>query len=152
MRLFTEMNLRTRAVVATGGILLLALVLNTALSMYTTAGKYREAVMGRTTALAEGIKKDIDKVLGFGLSLDGLEGMSENLDALKQIDRDIALVSILDRDGKVLYATDRGLEKTRPTDGATKKALGAEEPLVQEYTTAGQDLIEKVFPLAEADG
>ena len=152
MKLFTRMDLRSRAVAATGGIVLLALVLNTALSMATTAGKYREAVMGRTTALAEGIKKDIDKVLGFGLHLDSLDGMSENLDALKQMDRDIALVMILDGDGKVLYATDRELEKTTLADSASKRAASAEEPLVQEYTAGGQDLIEKVFPLTGLDG
>jgi methyl-accepting chemotaxis protein len=146
------MDLKTRAVVATGGIVLLALVLNTALSMVTTAGKYREAVMGRTTAMAEGIKKDIDKVLGFGLTLDALDGMSENLDTLKQMDRDIALVMILDQGGRVLYATDRDLEKTIPADKATKQALAAQEPLVQEYTLARQDLIEKVFPLVGPGG
>jgi methyl-accepting chemotaxis protein len=120
--------------------------------MYSTAGKYREAVMGRTTALAEGIKKDIDKVLGFGLNLDALEGMSQNLDSLKEMDRDISLVMIQDRDGRVLYSTDRALEKTSPADAASKRALEAEEPLVQEYQSGGQDLIEKVFPLSGLDG
>lgn len=151
-KLFAGMKLRTQAVVATGVIVMAALVLNTALSMVTTAGKYREAVMGRTTAIAEGVRKDIDKVLGFGLSLDQLDGMSENLDAIRQVDRDITLVAILDRDGKVLYATDRDLERTVLTDKATKQALAAEKPIVQEYAWRGQDLIEKAFPLMGMEG
>jgi hypothetical protein len=66
MKLRDGMTLKTRAVVATGGILLAALALNTGLNIYSAAGKYRDAVIGRTTALAEGIKKDIEKVTGFG--------------------------------------------------------------------------------------
>ncbi len=152
MRLFERMNLRTRAVVATGGILLLALLLNTLLGMYTTAGKYREAVIGRTTALADGIKKDIDKVIGFGLALDALEGMSERLDALKESEVEISRVMIQDRDGRVLYATDRPIEKTILHDQESRRAVDADAPFDQEYSAGGQDQIERAIPLFGPNG
>lgn len=152
MILLAGMNLRTRAVAATGGVLLLALVLNTALSMYTTAGKYRDAIVGRTTAMAEGIRKDIDKVIGFGLHLDALEGMSERLATLKESDQDIAFVLIQEHTGKVLYATDRAQENTMLSDPPSRRAVEAEMPLVQEYAAEGEDLIEKVLPINGSDG
>lgn len=152
MRSLHGMNLRTQAVFATGGILLVALVLNTLLGMYSTAGKYREAVMGRTTALAEGIKKDIDKIIGFGLTLDSLEGMAERLDALQDSEPDISRVMIQDTAGKVLYTTDRSLERSVLSDQETRRALSADESLVQEYKVDGKDQIEKVIPLFGPNG
>src|SRR5512136_1489504 len=100
MTLWTSMTLKTRAVVATGGILLVALGLNTGLNITSAAGKYREAVIGRTTVLAEGIKKDIDKVTGFGLPLSAMDGMSDKLRGLRETDRDISRAMVVDKDGK----------------------------------------------------
>ena len=146
------MTLKTRAVAATGGILLLALVLNTGLNFYSVAGKYREAVVGRTTALAEGIKKDIDKVTGFGLPLNALEGMSEKLRGILESEKDISLAMIMDRGGRVLYASDKDLETTTPSDPASLQATAATDPMLQEYTLGGESRLEKVIPLNDPDG
>jgi methyl-accepting chemotaxis protein len=152
MKLFSSMTLKTRAVAATGGILLLALVLNTVLNMYSVAGKYREVVVGRTTALAEGIKKDIDKIMGFGLSLSSMDGMSDKLRGLKESDKDISLAMIMDQSGKVLYATDGTLEGTIPADPASRRAVEAKGPMLQEYTAGGEARLEKIIPLLGPDG
>ena len=152
MKLWDAMTLKTRAVVATGGILLLALGLNTGLNVTTAAGKYREAVLGRTTALAEGIKKDIDKVTGFGLPLSAMDGMSDKLRALMETDPDISGAMVVERDGKVLYATDRGREGTIASDPGSRRAIEASRPLEQEYADETGDLYEKVIPLVGPDG
>jgi len=152
MKLWTAMTLKTRAVVATAGILLVALGLNTGLNITSAAGKYREAVLGRTTAMAEGVKKDIDKVTGFGLPLSAMDGMSEKLRGLKETDRDISRAMVVDKDGKVLYATDKEREGSPATDPGSRKALEAAEPLVQDYADEGGDQYEKVVPLMGPDG
>lgn len=152
MKLWDAMTLKTRAVVATGGILLVALVLNTGLNIISAVGKYREAVLGRTTALAEGIKKDIDKVTGFGLPLSAMDGMSDKLRGLMENDPDISRAMVVDRDGKVLYATDKAREGTAASDPGSKRAIEAVEPLVQEYADEAGDQYEKVIPLAGPDG
>jgi methyl-accepting chemotaxis protein len=152
MKLWAAMTLTTRAVVATGGILFLALGLNTALNSYSAAGKYRNAVMGRTTALAEGVKKDIDKVTGFGLPLSAMDGMSDKLRGLMESDKDIAGAMVMDQDGKVLYASDKAREGAPAADPGSRKALEAAAPLVLEYTDAAGDLYEKVIPLMGPDG
>ena len=152
MRLWAAMTLTTRAVVATGGILFLALGLNTALNSYSAAGKYRSAVMGRTTALAEGVKKDIDKVTGFGLPLSAMDGMSEKLQGLLDSDKDIARAMVMDQDGKVLYASDKAREGAPAADPGSRKALEATAPVVLEYSDAGGDLYERVIPLMGPEG
>ncbi|MHB8846532.1 MAG: methyl-accepting chemotaxis protein [Nitrospirota bacterium] len=152
MKLWDAMTLKTRAVVATGGVLLLALGINTGLNVTTAAGKYREAVLGRTTALAEGIKKDIDKVTGFGLPLSAMDGMSEKLRGLMENDPDISGAMVADRDGKVLYATDSAREGIAASDPGSRKAIEAAQPLVQEYADETGAHYEKVIPLAGPDG
>jgi len=152
MRLLPAMTLKTRAVAATGGILLLALILNTVLNFYAVAGKYREAVIGRTTALADGIKKDIDKVTGFGLPLNALDGMTEKLHGLLESEKEISLAMIMDRGGRVLYASDKALESTTPVDAASLQAVAATAPMLQEYAMEQESRLEKVIPLNDPDG
>src|SRR5512139_3838596 len=152
MKQWTAMTLKTRAVVATAGILLVALGLNTGLNITSAAGKYRNAVMGRTTALAEGVKKDIDKVTGFGLPLSAMDGMGDKLRGLMESDKDIARAMVMDQDGKVLYASDKAREGAPAADPGSRKALEAAAPLVLEYADAAGDLYEKVIPLMGPDG
>ncbi|MDH4161882.1 MAG: methyl-accepting chemotaxis protein [Nitrospirota bacterium] len=152
MKLFASLDLKTRAVAATGGILLLALVLNTGLNMYSAASKYRDAVVGKTTAYAEGIKKDIDKVTGFGLPLNAMDGMNEKLRDLMDNDADLSRSSILDQDGRILYASDKSLIGTLASDANGRRAAAATEPLVQEFETETGGVIEKVIPLAGPEG
>jgi len=122
MKLWAAMTLTTRAVVATGGILFLALGLNTALNSYSAAGKYRNAVMGRTTALAEGVKKDIDKVTGFGLPLSAMDGMSDKLRGLMESDKDIAGAMVMDRTGR------SSMPPTRPAKAPGGRSRKPEGP------------------------
>ena len=74
MNVFAGMNLKTRAVVATAGIILLILGLTTLFNVFTATGRYKDALMEKVTALAEGIRKDINKALGFGIPLNALRG------------------------------------------------------------------------------
>lgn len=152
MKLLSSLTLKTRAVAATGGILLLALVLNTALTMYSAAGKYREAVIDKTSAFAEGIKKDIDKVTGFGLPLSAMDGMSEKLRGLMENDKDLSRAMIIDQEGRVLYASDATPAGALAVDAGSKQALSANSPMVQEYEYNGQNQVEQVLPLAGPDG
>jgi methyl-accepting chemotaxis protein len=152
MKLLSSMTLKTRAAVATGGILLLTLGLNTALIGYSVSGKYREALIGRTTVLAETVKKDIDKATGFGLPLDTLEGMSEKLRSLIETDPDLSYALVMNTEGKVLYSSDKSREGTVAADAPSRRALTAAAPLVQAYSDGEGDHYEKVLVLTGADG
>jgi len=152
MKTFVNINLKTRAVLVTAGILLLALVFNTMVNIVVTTARYREALIGRATALADGTRKDIDKAVGFGIPLSALDGMGDKLRALIEADKDLADALIMDSQGKVLYASDRAIESKVLDDEASKKALDAHAPMVQYYTDSSGGHYEKVIPLAGADG
>jgi len=152
MKLPSTINLKTRAVLVTGGILLLVILVNTFVNIYAATGRYKEALIARTTALAEGVRKDINKAVGFGLPLNALEGMGDKLRGLTEEDKDLSGAVIMDAEGKVLYASDRMLENTIQSDKASKDALGASAPLVQFYTDSAGGHYEKVIPLMSPDG
>jgi len=147
MNSVSKMNLKTRALIATTGILLMMLGVNIYINMYFAMATYREALLARTTTLAEVIKKDIDKALDFGLSLPGLAGIGEKLSELADRDKDISYALVMDMDGRVLYASDRKAENTVRTDEATRGAFEASSPMVQRYADAQGSHYEKVFPL-----
>ena len=146
------MNLKTRAMVATAVILFLVIAVNTFVNISVATSKYRDALIARTAALAEGTRKDIAKAIGFGIPLSALDGMGDKLRAMMGTDRDLSSVMIMDADGKVLYAADRSLENTVPGDESGKKALAANEPMVQYYSNKRGGHYEKVIPLEAPDG
>jgi methyl-accepting chemotaxis protein len=152
MKLLPTLNLKTRAVLVTAGILLLMMMVNTIVNIYAASSRYREALIGRTTALAEGVRKDINKAVGFGLPLSALEGMGDKLRGLMEEDKDLSGAMVMDVDGKVLYASDRAMENTSLSDEASKKALAATAPLVQFYKDSTGGHYEKVIPLTGTDG
>jgi len=151
MKLLSRMNLKARAVFATACILLLVLAFNAIVNISVTTSRYREALIARTAATADGVRKDIVKAVGFGLPLNALEGMGDKLRALSDEDKDLSLAMIMDMDGRVLYASDRALENSVLTDAASKTALGARSPLVHSYSTDKGGQYEKVIPIMSAD-
>lgn len=152
MSKLSKLSLKTQAMIATAGILLLVLTFNTLTTIYVTTGKYRDALIAKTTVLADGIKKDINKAIGFGLPLNALEGMGDKLRALSEEDQDISRALVMDSDGKVLYTSDKALENTVLSDAASKAALAATGPMVQTYSDAAGGHIEKVIPITSLDG
>jgi methyl-accepting chemotaxis protein len=152
MSIISKLSLKTQAMLATAGILLLVLAFNTLTNIYVTTSKYRDALIARTTVLAEGIKKDINKAVGFGLPLNALDGMGDKLRALTEEDKDIAHAVVMDMDGKVLYASEKALENTVLNDAPSKAALAARDPMIQYYSDASGGHYEKVLPLAGPDG
>jgi methyl-accepting chemotaxis protein len=151
MSIISKMNLKTRAVFATAGIILLVLALNTLVNIYATTSKYREALIARTTAMADSIRKDIVKAIAFGLPLNALEGMGDRLRALIEEDKDISVAMITDMDGRVLYASDNRLENSVLSNEPSKTALAASVPMVHSYSDETGGHYEKVIPLTGLD-
>lgn len=146
------MSLKTRAILVTSGILLLVLVFNTLANISAATSRYREALIARAAALAEGVRKDINKATGFGIPLNALEGLGDKLRAVTEEDQDLSGAMILDAEGKVLYASDRTLENTIMSDEASKRALASKELLVQFYRDGSGGHYEEAIPLKNAEG
>ncbi len=140
-------TLKTRALYATAGVLLLVLGVNTAINSYSATSKYREALIARTVAVAEGFTKDINRAVEFGLPLSELTDMGDKLRRRIEQDHDIAYALVMDMDGRILYASDRTAEGVVREDGTTARALSATEPMTQLHTDAEGEYYESVLPL-----
>jgi len=152
MKLLTDLNLKTRAVLMTAGILLLALVFNTVVNISISTNKYRDALIARAAALAEGVVRDVTKASNAGISLNALEGMGDRLRELILEDSELWGATIMDVDGKVLYSSNRSLESMVLSDSASRKALTATTPLVQYYKDSTGGRYEKIIPLKGLNG
>ena len=146
------MTLKKQALLATAGILFLVLGLNTYINIRASTGKYQEALTAKTAILAAGVKKDIDKALGFGMAVNDLTGMVERLQELAQQDGDIAYALVTDMQGRVLYANERGRVNLVLTDAAAKEALAAAEAVTLTHRDAGGVYYEHVIPLLGLEG
>src|SRR5512143_1600613 len=134
MKILSSMNLKPRAVLVTASILLLVLAFNTLINIYSATSRYKEALIAKTAALAEGTKKDITKAVGFGLSLNALEGMGDRLRGLAEEDKDISRAMVMDMDGRVLYSSDQTMENTVLNDQPTRQAIAAAGHRVHSYS------------------
>jgi len=151
MSQLSNMSLRVKAGLVTVLVIFLAVGLNTLFIVYPTAGRYRALLIERSTALVEGAKQDIDKALGFGITINSLEGTSETLRVLAEKDKNLDVVMIMDLDGRVLYSS-RAADKNRVmTDGPTQQALSAEDTLLHSYAENGVSVYEKVLPLLDTN-
>ncbi len=151
MKLLETMSLKTRAVLVTGGIILLVMLVNTMVNVYIVKSRYQEALIGRAAALAEGLRKDINRAVGFGLPLNALEGMGDKLRSLVEEDPDFSYAMIMDTDARVLYASDRTKENEILKDKASLTALSAATTMVQSYSDSTGGHYEQAMPLLSAD-
>ena len=152
MKLMTDMNLKTRAVLIVAGILLFALAFNTVVNISLTTKKYRNALIARDTALTDGIMRDINKAVSAGISLNALEGMGDRLRGLTLEDSELWGAMITDVNGKILYSSNQSLENTRLSDQTSKDALTATTSLVRHYTDGTGGRYEKIIPIKGSNG
>ncbi|HWR73138.1 MAG TPA: hypothetical protein VN604_08200, partial [Nitrospirota bacterium] len=104
MKFLSHASLKTRAVFMMAGVILLALSFNTLVNTYSASSRYKQALLAKATALAEGVMKDINKALGFGIPLNALDGTNDKLRMLMEEDKDLSRSMIMDLEGRVLYS------------------------------------------------
>ncbi len=97
-------------------------------------------------SVGEGMEKEIEKVLLFGVPLESVEGLNEKLKALLQ-EKGIAYSMVTDTGGRVLFHSDESKAGQQLSDTASLKAAMAATPLVQEVGT----FYDIALPLEDAE-
>lgn len=152
MKLLSQASLKTRAVFMMAGVIFLALSFNTLVNAYSTSNRYKQVLLDKAAALAEGVVKDINKALGFGIPLNALDGMNEKLRMLMDEDKDLSRAMIMDLEGRVLYSGEAQEQNTVPGDEASRRAIAAPGVIIQTYSDGAGGHLEKVIPLTGPDG
>jgi methyl-accepting chemotaxis protein len=152
MKIFANLNLKTRAILVTASGLALLLAINVLFIVSSGTSTYREALIARASALVEGMRKEITATIAAGLPLHDLEGMGQRMRALVEENKDLAGLMIMDGEGRVLFSSSQAEENTVPGDAASRDALAAVSPEVKQYADSNGSRYEKVMPLVSADG
>ncbi|KAF0143570.1 MAG: methyl-accepting protein RppA [Nitrospirae bacterium] len=128
-----KLNLQKKSVFVIAVVLFLALVINTAVLTFFAADKFKSAIHSKTTAIAEGMQREIGKALNLGIPVEYIEGASEKLQELVTRDKDIAYSMVIDTKGKVLFHSDLSLVGRELQDKVTMNAASSSVKLIQEY-------------------
>ncbi len=142
------MNLQKKAVFIVAGILFFIISINTAVLTLIASDKYRNAILSKTSAIGEGLQKDLSKVLGLGVAIESLDGINEKLRDVTARDNAIGYAMITDAGGKVLFHSDPSVAGTVLKDAASLKAAASDRPLIQTVDS----FYDLSFPLLNADG
>jgi methyl-accepting chemotaxis protein len=142
------MNLQKKAIFIVAIILFFTIGINTAVLTFITYNKYKDAILSKTSAVGEGMQRDLGKVLSLGVAVESLEGVNEKLTELVTRDKAIGYALVTDSTGKVLFHSDRSGVGKELKDQASLNAVSSSRPIIQ---TVGS-FYDLSFPLFNAEG
>jgi methyl-accepting chemotaxis protein len=142
------LNLQKKATFMVGGILFFILAINTLVLTSVASNKYRSALLSKTTAVGEGMQRDLGRALNLGIPLESMEGVNEKLQELVSRDPANAYAMVTDTKGKVLFATRQAELGKELKDDTSLKAVSSPKSIIQ-TADAFYDLS---FPLVNAEG
>jgi len=97
------MNLQKRAIGMIAGILFFIIVINTSVLTFQSYNKYKQAILSKSSFIGETMRRDLQKVLSLGLSIESLEGVNEKLQELISGNAALGYAMVMDTKGKVSY-------------------------------------------------
>lgn len=142
------MNLQKKAILIVSIILFFIIGINTAVLTFITYDKYKNAILSKTSAVGEGLQRELGKVLSLGVAVESLEGVNEKLAELVSRDKAIGYAMITDSGGKVLFHSDQSGVGKELRDSVSLNALSSAKPMIQTYGS----FYDLSFPLLNAEG
>lgn len=142
-----NMNLQQKSITVVAGILFIILAINTAVLTFIASNKYEAAILSKTTAIGEGMQRELAKVLTLGVPVESLEGVSDKLKDLVARDKAIGYSMIMDTTGKILHHSDSAMIGKELRDSAARSSATSDKQLIQ-TVDAFYDLS---FPLVSAE-
>ena len=147
MQMLSHMNLQKKAMTLLAAILFLIFGLNTVVMTGVASRKYKQAMLAKSSAIGEGMQKDLGKAVNLGIPIESLEGVNEKLAELVSRDKGIGYAMVMDINGKILYHDKPDQAGKELKNAVTAKILASTENLVQ----AAGDYFDISFPLMTAE-
>ena len=126
-----RLNLQTRSVLTICLVLLFSLGINTAVLTFVASDKFVNAIHAKTTAIGEGMQRELGKALNLGIPIEYIDGANEKLQELVSRDKDIAYSMVIDVKGKVLFHNDEASVGKELKDKVTLAAASYIDRLIQ---------------------
>jgi methyl-accepting chemotaxis protein len=141
-------NLQTRSVLTIALVLFISLCLNTAVLTFIASGKYKNAIYSKTTAIGEGMQRELTKALNLGIPIEDIEGINEKLQELLSRNKDLSYSMVIDVKGKVLFHDDASMRGKELSDKVTLRSASSKEVLIQ----SSDSVYDLSLPLNDAEG
>lgn len=105
-----------KIILATLGILILTLILNSVLSLASFEKIYVHSLVSTYEVTANTLKRKIEQSLRFGKPLEQFEGMDRIIGEIMEATPELSGIAISATDGRILYASSPALLNERVTD------------------------------------
>ncbi|MDR7869013.1 MAG: ATP-binding protein [Sporomusaceae bacterium] len=131
---------------------LLALVINVFFTSRIFRAEYTDAVEGELFAVGQGLKVQVERLLGYGLPFGDLVGFDELCDEVVKKYPDITYAAVVDTNGTVLFHSNNTARHRRMDDPALHRAVEHSKESVVRYTADGREMFGFVIPVIEPSG
>lgn len=143
----SRMNLQNKAVTLIAGILFLVLGINTAVLIGVASRKYKAAMLDKSAAIGELLRRELNKAVNLGIPIEALDGVNEKLVELISRDKAVGYAMVTDLRGKALFHSQSEQVGSEMKGEATRKVSASTQNLVQTL----DDHYDLSFPLLTAD-
>ena len=145
-------TLQTKIMIILLAVFLLALVINVFFTSRIFRAEYTGAVEGELFAVGQGLKVQVERLLGYGLPFGDLVGFDELCDEVVKKYPDITYAAVVDINGTVLFHGNNTARHRRIDDPALYRAVGNTRESVVRYTVDGREMFGFVIPVVETSG
>ncbi len=145
-------TLQTKIMLILLAVFLLALGLNVFLTSRILRAEYSNAVEGELFAVGQGLKIQVERLLGYGLPFADLIGFDELCDEVVKKYPNITYAAVVDTGGRVLFHSNNIDKRRRIAEPELYRAVGQNKEDVVRYTAGSQELLGFVVPVTENSG
>jgi CheY-like chemotaxis protein/signal transduction histidine kinase/ABC-type sugar transport system substrate-binding protein/HAMP domain-containing protein len=145
-------SLRFKIILITVAILVFAIGVTTLGSGYIFSQEYSDVLQSRTIIIGQGIKSQLNRLLGLGISLEDVTGFEKQLQETVKTYEDITYAMIVDLDGKILFHNDPTQHNKILTDATTLAAVRSGKDVIQINSAQGGQFYDVFIPIFDRDG
>jgi PAS domain S-box-containing protein len=147
-----KLGLRAKIVLIVVGAVLIGLVAVLSTSTYLFTDAYISSLHSRSTAIAQGLKTQMDRILQLGIDLDSLVGFDRQCKDVVDTYDGIEFAMVTGRDGAILFHSNASKSGGKLVDRGLLAAVRTAAESTSDYTSEGASGHASVVPIFAIDG
>jgi len=146
-----KIGLRAKILLITVSLTLAGLGAVLAISSHLFAESYLAALQSRSTAIAKGLRLQMDRILQLGIQIDNLAGFDKQCAGVVDIYRGIDFALVARPDGTVLFSSNAALNGQPLADAVLRRAVQNRTETTAVYTLNGVPGYGAIVPIMSPD-
>jgi PAS domain S-box-containing protein len=146
-----KLGLRAKILFIAVSVTLLALGAVLTISSHLFSEAYLAALQSRSTAIAQGLKLQMDRILQLGIQIESLSGFDKQCKGVVDSYRGIDFAMVVSPNGSILFSSDAARNGPRVVDGDLLKAVQSRTEATVEYVQNGLAGYGSIVPILSVD-